>query len=552
VEPLSPDETRELVASLAAPLEDELRAVALARAAGNPFFAEELTRYLRERGRGGDVPETIRDLLTARIDRLAEPLKRTLQVAAVLGREFPLSLIEAIAPGPQLEPHLAGLVAQELLRQKDVLPEPSFLFSHLLVQEVAYEGLLVKARAELHARVGQALERLHADRLDDVVAELAEHYARAGDRDNAVRFLTQAGDRAASLFAYAEAERAYTRALERVDPGDDDRRGPLLDRIGDVSFAHGALGDALARWEQALGLGIARGDRRRVADLHRKMAVACWAAGKKDEALAHLDRSLDALGDDAENLEAARLYNEAARIHFRLGRHGRAIEWARQALGLGERLAAADVVSHAYNTLGVAVARDGDLEAGAEHVARSLEAALGAGLAAVACRAYTNLAVMHASLDPAASERYCRDGLALAEKIGDRLQQAWLYCVLAGGHCTIAGDYDEGVRAAELAVELDEHLGQQNHLPVPLIILGQIHQCRGDHDRGEHYYRRALAVAESVGEPQLLVPCYEGLATLAIERDQEADADAWLAKSRAVQQLTGWTADTFLVLPFLC
>src|SRR5262249_42145565 len=216
-----------------------------------------------------------------------------------------------------------------------------------------------------------------------------------------------------------------------------------------------------------------------------------WVAGNKEPALAHLEDGRETLGADTENLEAARLYQEAARIRFRLGQHGEATDWAQRALELGVRLAASDVVSHAYNTLGGAGARDGDLERGAEFVRRSLETALDAGLAAVACRAYTNLAVMYASLDPETSERYCRDGLALAEKIGDRLQQAWLYCVLAGGDRTITGDYDEGVRAAEAAVNLDEHLGQQNHLPVPLIILGQIHQCRGDHARGEHYYRRA-------------------------------------------------------------
>jgi adenylate cyclase len=552
LEPLSHEETSRMVAALAGTLDAELRDLALARAEGNPFFIEELTRYLRERGRAGGVPETVQDLLTARIDRLPEPLKRTLQVAAVLGREFRLALLEAVAPVLDLEQQLAELAAQELLRQKDVLPEPSYSFSHLLIQEVAYRGLLVKSRSELHARAGEALERLHAGRLDDVVEELAEHYAQSHQRDKAVRYLTLAGDRAGSLFAYREAEGCYARALERLAADDAGARATLLDKIGDASFAHGALKEALVRWEEALALVATAGDRRPMADLSRKMAVAHWMAGKKDLALAHLDQGLGALGREPENLEAARLYQEAARIHFRLGQHRQATEWARQALALGERLGAADVVSHAYNTLGVAVARDGDLEGGAEFVGRSLATALGAGLGAVACRAYTNLAVMHATLDPARSERYCREGLALAERIGDRLQQAWLYCVLAGGHCTITGDYDEGVRVAEAAVELDEHLGQQNHLPVPLIILGQIHQCRGDLARGEHYYRRALAVAESVGEPQLLVPCYEGLATLAIERDDEQEAEAWLVKSRSVQQITGWTSDSFLVLPFLC
>jgi class 3 adenylate cyclase/tetratricopeptide (TPR) repeat protein len=551
LEPLTRDEARRMVASLPA-FEPAVAALVVDRADGNPFFIEELARYLRERGRSGEVPETVHDLLTARIDRLPDGLKRTLQVAAVLGRQFRLSLLAALLPEPDLESALTELVSRELVRQKDVLPEPVYVFSHPLVQEVAYQGLLVKSRTELHGRAGQALERLQAERLDDVLDELAEHYARSGDRDRAVHYLTLAGDRATRLFAYREAQAAYARALDRLLPGaDDGRRLVVLDKLGDAALAHGALKDALAAWEDGIALVAARGERRRMADLHRKMAGACWAAGRKEPALAHLQDGLDALGDDAHHLEAARLYDELARIHFRLGQHGQATEWARRALALGESLGAPDVLSHAYNTLGIAVARDGDVEGGAEFVTRSLETALAHQLGTAACRAYTNLAVMTASLDHARSERYCREGLALAEKIGDRLQQAWLCCVLAGGHCTIAGDYDEGLRAAESAVELDELLGQDNHLPVPLIILAQIHQCRGDLARSQHYYRRALTVAESVGEPQLLVPCYEGLATLAIERDDEPEAEAWLAKSRDVQHATGWTSDTFQVLPFL-
>jgi predicted ATPase len=529
-------------------LEPAQREIVLDRGDGNAFFIEELTRYLTAPGRAGHVPDTLQDLLTARIDRLPEDAKRTLQVGAVLGREFRLSLLEAVAPTVDVASRLAELVRHDLLRQKDVLPEPIYSFRHLLIQEVAYQGLLLKSRAELHARAGDALERLYADRLDDVVDELAEHYARSADAVKAVRYLTMAGDRAATLFAYPEAERAYTRALERVDPAHADDRALLVERIGDVAFAHGGLKEALARWEDALALA---GEPRRRADLHRKMAGACWAAGRTQAARAHLEDGLRALGTDTANLVAARLYHELGRIHFRLGEHAQATEWARRALDLGHRLDAPDVVSHASNTLGVAVAREGDLEGGAEFVQKSLATALAHHLGAAACRAYTNLAVMYATLDPQLSEGYCRDGLALAEKIGDRLQQAWLYCVLAGGHCTLSGHYDDGVRAAEAAVDLDEQLGQDNHLPVPLIILAQVHQCRGDYQRSGHYYQRALAIAQAVGEPQLLVPCYEGLATLAIERDDEPEAEAWLAKSREVQQATGWTSETFQVLPFL-
>jgi predicted ATPase/class 3 adenylate cyclase len=562
LEALSEDETAEMVKILLGvrELSPAVRELVVTRAEGNPFFIEELTRYLRERelhevagARDARIPATVHDLLTARIDRLPETLKRTLQLAAVLGRDFPLALLERLArPGTDVKGDVAELITLELLREKDVFPDLRLTFSHLLVRQVAYDGLLLKARAELHARAGAALEALYPGRADDVVQDLAEHYAKSPDHEKALHYLERAGERAAGLFAYDEAGAYYRRALELVPADDAPARARLFGKRGDAAYARGALNDAREQWAAALEVIDAACERRLAADVHRRMGVACWDAGESDEALAHLERGLAALEDDATNIEAARLYQEFGRIHFRRGDHATATDWAKRALALGAQLGAPDVISHAYNTWGVALARAGDIEEGASFVARSLDAALSNQLGAVACRAYTNLAVMYATIDHARSLEYCREGLALAQKIGDQLQQSWLYCTLAGGHCTLAGDYDEGVRAAEAAVELDERLGQRNHLPIPLIILAQVYQCRGEYEPSGHYYKRALEVAESVGEPQLLFPCYEGLATLAIERGDEAEAEAWLTRSREVQETTGWSTDTFLVLPFLC
>jgi adenylate cyclase len=123
---------------------------------------------------------------------------------------------------------------------------------------------------------------------------------------------------------------------------------------------------------------------------------------------------------------------------------------------------------------------------------------------------------------------------------------------MAGGHCTLSGDYDEGVKAAEAAADLDRRLGQGSHLPIPIIILAQIYQCRGDAERSARHYREALDLAERLGDPQLLVPCYEGLATLAIEREDEEEADRWLARSRAISDKSEASGESFLTLPFLC
>ena len=557
LDPLPENDVRSIAKTLFGDAPADLQQLIVARAGGNPLFAEELVRFIKSQGAKAsesEVPATIHDLLTARIDRLPESVKRTLQLASVLGIDFAFPVLEAIAP-PQsdLRADLAELVKLELVRERETFPEARYSFAHLLVRQVAYEELLLKTRADLHQRAGDALEQLHAGRLDEVVRELADHYARSPEHAKALRYLARAGDRAANLFAYREAEAYYKRALDLITrkPELSSERLRVLDRLAEAAFANGEIEAARTPWLECLTLAKVAGDKRRVADFHRKIAIAAWAAGNREETLSHLERGIATLGTGVENLEAARLIQELARVNFRLGDQMRATQLAEHAVALGAKLGAQDVVADAYNTWGIGLARAGDLEQGASLVQRCLETALQKGLGSVACRAYVNLAVMYGPIDRTRALDYAREGLKLAQKIGDQLQQSWLYCTLASGQCSINGDYDEGIRAAEAGIELDRRLGQRSHLAVPLIILAQVHQCRGDVDSSRRYYTEALSLAEEIGEPQLLVPCYDGLGTLAIERGDEADADRWLERGRAVQEQTGWTSETFLVLPFL-
>jgi tetratricopeptide (TPR) repeat protein len=106
--------------------------------------------------------------------------------------------------------------------------------------------------------------------------------------------------------------------------------------------------------------------------------------------------------------------------------------------------------------------------------------------------------------------------------------------------------------AAQAAVDLDRRLELLDHLAVPLIVLGQIHQCHGDRALALASYEEALALAERVGEPQLLFPCYDGLATLHLDAGNAALAEAFLVKAQEVCERAGIEPDTLLVLPFLC
>src|SRR5262249_19842873 len=132
-----------------------------------------------------------------------------------------------------------------------------------------------------------------------------------------------------------------------------------------------------------------------------------------------------------------------------------------------------------------------------------------------ACRGYTNLGVLYSSLDPRRSIETCLRGLETAKKVGDLSFQSRIYANLAVADCALTDRCEaEGLQAARTAVDMDRRLGLIDHLAVPLIVLGQISQCHGDPTEAFASYQEALGLAEQVGEPQLLFPCYDGLATL--------------------------------------
>jgi tetratricopeptide (TPR) repeat protein len=219
---------------------------------------------------------------------------------------------------------------------------------------------------------------------------------------------------------------------------------------------------------------------------------------------------------------------------------------------LGQRLVAPEVLSQAFNTLGVSLARRGELEEGVAKVEQSLQLALQHDHLAAACRAYTNLGMLLAAVDQERALAYCHEGLTLAKKIGDLSQQSWLYASVASSFCSLVGDCSQGIEAAEASVALDQQLGQRNHLPIPLILLAQIYQCQDQLEESERYYLEACTIAEEIGEPQQLFPCYDGLATLYLARGDTVKAEAYLAKGLEICQKTGYSPDTLIMLPFLC
>jgi len=564
------------------------------QAGGNPFYLEEMVRGLiadgvlvKEKGawqcRATDavieVPATLEGLLLSRVDRLPAAARRCLQEAAVLGPEFDAELLRAVAGEGCDTSLIESLRADDLLEPAEATGaaapgertgEQRYRFTHSIVRDVVYQNLLLRRRTELHGRAGRALERLQAGqaaRLDALEA-LGLHFSLSDDPAKGARYLVAAGDWARGVYANDDAVRLYERALRTLQSCEPCERSEVLDvceRLGDLLGPIGRRAEALTHYDSVRGAAQAQGDAVREARLLRKLAGLHWEVGERERGLGCLRDGLSLLEGRADELELAHLYQEMGRIAFRSGDNAAAVEWAERALGQAERAAAragngaeahrenSAAMAHALNTLGAALARLGRPEDAVAHIERSVSVAQEAGLLQVACRSYANLGVLYATLDPGRAVDTCLTGLESAKKIGDLGFQSRLYANLAVAYCALTNQCDvEGLRAAQAAIDLDRQLGQIDHLAVPLIVLGQIYQCHGDPDAALKYYEEALQLAEEIGEPQLLFPCYDGLATLYLDAGEPAKAESYLIKADEVCERAGLDRDALVVLPFLC
>jgi class 3 adenylate cyclase/tetratricopeptide (TPR) repeat protein len=283
---LGDDHTGTLVAGLlgGAALPDDLRSLIWARSEGNPLFVEEVTAALVETGAlrqdgagyrlavdpgGLAIPDTLQDVILARIDRLDRSAREALQLASVIGREFTRRLLDRIAELPgELDDDLRQLQVLELIRQKSYFPELAFLFKHALTHDVTYSTLLGERRQVLHRVVAEAIEELYPGRLAEHCETLARHWLAAGEPRRALTHLELSGDRAMQGFSVATAVTAYEQASAIAeDAGDLTRAASLVDRGAMALLSVADLAGAIEAFDREAAIA------RRIPDPDREAAA---------------------------------------------------------------------------------------------------------------------------------------------------------------------------------------------------------------------------------------------------------------------------------------
>jgi class 3 adenylate cyclase/tetratricopeptide (TPR) repeat protein len=548
LEPLTADETRELVAALMPSSEDGAGDVVpqvAERSGGNPLFAEEMVNRLleEETAEAEALPSTVQSLLAARLDSLERLERRLLQSASVVGQTFWEGALAATAAeeGLDLGKTLANLEEKDLLAPSPgsrLAGEREYAFKHVLIRDVAYSMLPKSVRCRKHVEVAEFIRERAGERSDGVIGLIAEHFARAAalgseaglDRDALTELQTQAlesleaaGDAAAALYSNAEAFDRYTAALEiseSLEPGTVARIG---EKQGDVALRMGRVDAAVGVWERCLEYHRAQEDLARVADLHRKIGAALWHKGERRASIDNYQRGIDLLKDGPPCIELVRLYEEAASLYMHTGDNMLAIYASEKALRLAERLDEARAASRAHGIFGRVFGRIGDSEKARENLERSVALARESDRAEAVRALLTlgyHLEVSEADYDGAATAY--REALEIAQEVGDLPSQVELHASL-GELAVDNADWEAVEEAAEASASLAEREGLYGKLCFPDLMRGVLSWRAGDWNQAAKSFRRAHELGEQVGRSEV---AYNALHWLAITLRESGDLSA--------------------------
>ncbi len=569
------------------PLPAELVSVLVAKAGGSPFFAEELVRALLDEGhlvaeadgslrltralRDVSIPGTVQEVIAARLDSLGPATKRVVQVAAVLGRQFRRSQLEALlaAEGIDVGRELAEAERRGLLHRKTAITTDELRFGESLTQEVAYETLLLRFRRQLHERIGQLLEA-DPEPGPEHSALLAHHYSRSDNHTKAVDALLVAARDTEEIPSYRVAFGFYRQAWqlaesvlgEREDGHFHQAALSAISAIARLTTFFGAedLGDAERAIERGLELAELLGDQSVMGHLMFSKGVVMMMRKESDFAggLALAERGVE-VAEELGQAEQAQRLARAVCIHYTIdGRFERALARIEPMLVEMERgmnrerppdvyLASRwvrDLALYASDEFDRALATAGETWAMAQRVGnRTMRTACGTVLAPV----------WYLRGHYAEAQRWADMSLELSEEIGNanalatsasialasRLMQGerpdpsrWIDAMerglAAAGMMQIntrfVGEALLGVGDVERADRITDALvgraGGRLRQAMVLTARGDVLLHQGRLDEAAHRYAEAIALGESIGSRSTQAAALIGAAEVAVAQGE--------------------------------
>jgi predicted ATPase len=475
-----------------------LKRVIIEKTEGNPFFMEETVQAMLDEGalvRAGaavkltkpvnalKIPPTVQGILAARIDRLPAGQKELLQTLAVIGRDFPLSLIRAVVPqsDEELNHLLNDLQLGEFIYEQPAMGDSEYVFKHALTQEVAYNSLLIERRKAFHERAARALEEVYRSKVDDHYAELAHHYRRSGNTQKAVDYLQLAGGQAVQRSAYAEAISHLTSALELLQT-----LPATAERTQQELTLHAVLAPLLMAVK-----GYASPEAERSSFRAREL---CRQVEEDTPQLLPVLRALVAFYANTGELYTAR-------------------ELARQMLSITQSQSDAAVASDSHYMLAVSSFFIGDLASAREHTERALEIYHTTERRPLALHAMEDPRVGSLSFQawtlwylgyPAQALQRVQEALALGQELASPYNRAFTLAFATWLH-QLRGDREAVRERAETTIALSNEHGFPFWLSLGTVLSGWAMSAQGHHEESRTYTTRHRSPPADRGEKRAVV-----------------------------------------------
>ena len=508
------------------------------RSGGNAFFAEELLAAAGEDGRA-DLPQTLRDLLLARVALLAEPTQEFLRVASAAGQRVDPELLAAA-----LDMDATSLydALRECVSHQVLVPDPTagverYAFRHALLQEAVYDDLLPGERTRLHATFARTLEASSADGATHAAA-LAYHWYAAHDLPRALEAAVAAGEAAEVGYAFPEATAHYERVIELWDqvPDAEAHAGrdqvDLLAALAGVARFHDAA-RSVEHVQAAIRLVDETADPIRAGLLYERLGRYAWIAGQGDLANQGHRTAMNLIPAEPPSEARARAVAGLAQILMLGGRFEDANALSEEALTIACAIGARDIEGHALNTRGLSRAVYGDIDGADADLRRALAIAEEVGIVDDIGRAYANwtwVYVVAGRLDEsiALAER----AVAVSQRLGlMRFFGAHLLCGQADDFFRL-GRWEEAERAVRRAHD-DVMLGINRILAEEL--LGRLAMARGRFAEAAERLQPLARMADRAADIQFISPVQSSLAELALWEGRPDDAAA--IASNALRQI---------------
>jgi tetratricopeptide (TPR) repeat protein len=574
----------------------EIGALVLGRAGGNPLFVEELTHSLVENGSiqrkdnqfiltrkpsDIEVPDTIQGIIAARMDRIEDSLKRIMQVASVIGREFAYRILQSITGmSEELKASMLNLQGLEFIYEKQLFPELEYIFKHALTQEVAYSSLLLKRRREIHEKIGEAIEELYSERLEEYYELLAYHYVRSDNKEKAVEYLDLANQKAARASAMQEAKEYFDEAMKLLDILSDSQKhreqrisllvnqwtvieqlmqgpeyydllsrhepeaanldnrgliGALYARLGYFKYYSGSFDQAIQTLTRAVEVCHAAGN---IEDEAFANMYLQWSHYFKGD----LDQVLTLKQDVLRNMEQR--FNLGIYVYslcvtssalYALGRWNESVEDGQAALAVAQEFSDNLQINFAAAFLGFAYTFWGDLRRGVEYAELSCEKAptpLGESVASI---------VLGLAKSRAGDPKMWIEPLSSILEIGRSVQNLTVQIsstAILSEVCCLAGEYDRATETLKNCVDLTERCKAKWFLGFARRLLGEVALATNP-DEATPHFEQAISIFQEIKAENELALAYSGMGRYHKQQGNTEQAREYLTRALEIFERLG-------------